>query len=346
MSSSRSPGFDDGRPAGKPDDRPRARIPTGWEHSPHSADQFVLRCTDCGILDRVDDRADAHGRADAHALDCDHSVGVTPIAQVGVEVPEEGDLVTVTYRSRQSGNELEASGPVVNFERVEGGCEVTFKQSTSSYDRLVIARYDPTNPDRCCRTRSQPGVETVTLGETVDVEYQPVMTDGGRDVGPLGWPPERDEPEPTGGCSGLECDGPADLVSPEHGLLCEACARQLVVHDRGDDSRVLCDGSGEEYLFRVYCELCEEYSPWFGSDSAAYTWKTSHCPEEHPDNPCAERQCIVQRYREDEIDEEGNVVLADGGSSRFGQRSLDDARWDDRQQTLDDLEDDGGDEHA
>jgi len=178
MSSSSAPAFDDGRPAGKPDDRPSSRIPNGWEHSPHSPDQFVLRCTECGILDRVDERAVAHDRANEHALDCDHSVGVTPIQQFGIETPALGDIATVTYNSLRSRNELEASGPVVGFELDDPDAPVFEVRIDIDGDRIIVARYSPL--DDVARACLSVGTETQRLGTVIDVEYQPVMCDGGQ----------------------------------------------------------------------------------------------------------------------------------------------------------------------
>jgi hypothetical protein len=84
-----------------------------------------------------------------------------------------------------------------------------------------------------------------------------------------------------------------------------------------DEQEVLPDGGQEpEYLFRTYCERCSEYSPWFESEGQASKWEETHLDSEHED-PWAQRAIRVQRYPADDVDEDGNVVIADGGTRQL-----------------------------
>ena len=54
-------------------------VPRGSEVNHINPDEFLVRCTACGRIDRKDDRGRAHRLADNHALRCSQT-GVTPVS--------------------------------------------------------------------------------------------------------------------------------------------------------------------------------------------------------------------------------------------------------------------------
>ena len=57
-------------------------VPRGSEVDHETPDEFVVRCTECGRIDRKDGRGGAHRLADNHALRCSQT-GVTPVSSTG-----------------------------------------------------------------------------------------------------------------------------------------------------------------------------------------------------------------------------------------------------------------------
>jgi hypothetical protein len=285
-----------------------------------------LRCTDCGILDRVDERAVAHGRADAHALDCDHSVGVTPIQQFGIETPELGDIATVTYNSWRSGNDLEASGPVVGFELDDPDAPV-FEVRIDIGDRIIVARYSPL--DDVARDCLSVGTETQRLGTVIDVEYQPVMTDGGEELS------EEDVQvvsqrvaEATRYLANVQSSLNIDHVNDIDRQFNLAIRELACAHDRlpsAPEPDDVPDG-----ISRVTLKLADEEADAFKAIA------------EERNEPATDllREFVQKTIDEADDVDRGRGIETDGGRARDGQRSLDDARWSPDQMRFDDLDGD------
>lgn len=164
MSKSRAaPAFDDGRTTHQSDDS----LIDGWEVNHYDPDALVLRCTECGFLDALENREEANSQANQHAIECGNQVGLTPIAQSDDhDTNHVGDWAIVTYESRQSGNELQRSGTVISQELVDGEAELRIDD-----DPIVVARWRPGDDHglECLSVGSQ----TTHLGTVLDVEFRP-----------------------------------------------------------------------------------------------------------------------------------------------------------------------------
>lgn len=225
--------------------------PRGYRVDHESPEKFVVRCAHCGRLALEDGRAEAHSRADNHALRCANT-GVTPVsvrsdAREDVLVPEtaetvvpivtehnvdifETDLsdesITVRYESvsRRSG-EKEIHGEVtamvpgreddpVEYRGVILRLPSQKRRRVDFLDKLVEC---PHNSARGWRRIG----DLLSVGPAMTAGSPPVvMTDGGTDLSVSDterWI-EAGGPEPmaadkaeSGGCE-FDCDAPADYV--------------------------------------------------------------------------------------------------------------------------------------
>lgn len=182
-------------------------IPRGWNVDHQQPNQFVVRCSACGRLDINESRANAHRRADTHALHCE-STGVTPVStpsestEENLEAPLEdaavlddgldvqetdlvGRLVDVQYDSAASG---------ATMKTVTGEIVAMLPATTDVIDdpyrgfvlrlpderRLRVDVFEavvecPHNTDSNWRRMG----DLRRVAPTVDVEAPRVMTDGG-----------------------------------------------------------------------------------------------------------------------------------------------------------------------
>ena len=219
------------------------RSPRGYVVDHETPDEFVCRCTDCGVLKLHGTRAGAHSHADTHGLMCSPT-GVTPVS-CEAKRPQPGYMATVTYESIRSKNEIDVGGPIldvnaVDVDEMEGeACEIAVEDSKE--DRVVFARYDPESGDGL-DAYSINGEQDTFLGELVDIDVQPVATDGGHDLY---------------ACETPHCDGEKEVVTPD-GYVCHDCADKL--EDQYEsEAKLLTDGGTEretKTFHRAICVSC------------------------------------------------------------------------------------------